>query len=222
VPKFYQSTDRKIWRLEKVLSKEVMDGSDMCSFLEKGNKFNDDKYWYQANSCFFTTLDRATIINKLILSSSQSNHIDIRCFSIEILALISQNLSNSDILDIFSQVIPFLDEDNNEIRISIMDSLELIYNPELFLPLGACLKVVKSDISEFINRFLEKNCVIQRFRKFYSYEIYQKAIDRKPIATARGTPTQNTYEIKAEVVQIIENNYGTVAGNHNSPQEPPC
>jgi HEAT repeat protein len=59
--------------------------------------------------------------------------------------------------------------------------------------------------------------------KFYNYEIQLKAIDRKPTAAARGNPTNDTYyDIKAEVVQIIENNYGTVTGNNNSPQEPPC
>jgi HEAT repeat protein len=66
-------------------------------------------------------------------------------------------------------------------------------------------------------------CAIQGIQfncKFYNYEIYQKTIDRKPAAT-RDNPTNNTY-IQAELVQIIENNNGTVIGNHNPHQEPPC
>jgi HEAT repeat protein len=63
------------------------------------------------------------------------------------------------------------------------------------------------------NTFIyEAISTIQTLCKFYNYEIYQKTIDRKP--PVRGNPT-NTYEINAQTVQIIENNNGTVIGNHN-------
>ena len=59
--------------------------------------------------------------------------------------------------------------------------------------------------------YLEMISELQLQYQFYNYEIYQKTIDRTSTTIARASPSSNTYAIKAEVVQIIENNYGTVS-----------
>ena len=77
------------------------------------------------------------------------------------------------------------------------------YSPEVLAILTAQIHLPPGKSIFRAVQGIQANC------KFYNYEIYQKAIGRT--STARASPSSNTYAIKAEVVQIIENNYGTVS-----------
>lgn len=80
-----------------------------------------------------------------------------------------------------------------------------------YLPALAAL-VLDSEESFALDAIL----AIQEKCKFYNYEIAQSAVEEGNGAPGVGCREQkgNAYSIKAEVVQIIEQNHGTVIGQH--------
>ncbi len=85
------------------------------------------------------------------------------------------------------------------------------------LPSLLTLLLTKSSLDAFrAIQGIQANC------KFYNYQIHQKAFQRSQNHRTSPAPSPTQTTINTEVVQIIENNHGTVISSHLPPQEPPC